>query len=137
MPDVPFRQRLSTKILLALLLPTVLSIGGMSLLIDRLFVQVGRQSTEHTLESQAHLLAEVLGPTWRETDSAALQRLAARIGSAPQPRITVIALMVACSPIRRQIRRAWTTAARAQKWSRRSRRDGGCPCATATGSMRM
>src|SRR4029453_1095481 len=92
MPDVPFRHRLSTKILLALLLPTVLSIGGMSLLIDRLFVQVGRQSTEHTLESQARMLAEVLSPNWRETDSSSLQRLTVRIGSAMQPRITVIAI---------------------------------------------
>ena len=126
MSSVPFRQRLSTKILLALLLPTVLSIGGMSLLIDRLFVQVGRQSTEHTLESQARMLAEVLSPNWREADSSSLQRLTVRIGSAMQPRITINALMVACSLTRRQIRRAWTTVPRAQKWSRRARRDGGC-----------
>ena len=92
MRGVPLRERLSTKILLALLLPTVLSIGGMSLLIDRLFVQVGRQSTEHTLESQARMLAEVLSPNWRETDSSSLQRLTLRIGSALQPRITVIAI---------------------------------------------
>ena len=92
MPGVPFRERLSTKIVLALLLPTVLSIGGMSLLIDRLFVQVGRQSTEYALESQARLLAEVLSPNWRDTDSASLQRLTSRIGSAPQPRITIISL---------------------------------------------
>ena len=92
MPGVPLRERLSTKIVLALLLPTVLSIGGMSLLIDRLFVQVGQQSTEHTLESQARMLAEVLSPSWRETDSSSLQRLTLRIGLAPQPRITIIAL---------------------------------------------
>ena len=92
MPGVPLRERLSTKIVLALLLPTVLSIGGMSLLIDRLFVQVGRQSTEYALESQARMLAEVLSPNWRNTDSSSLQRLTSRIGAAPQPRITIISL---------------------------------------------
>ena len=69
MPGVPFWQRLSTRIVLALLLPTVLSIGGMSLLIDRLFMQVARQSTEYTLESQARMLAEVVSPNWRGMDS--------------------------------------------------------------------
>jgi hypothetical protein len=131
MPGVPLRERLSTKIVLALLLPTVLSIGGMSLLIDRLFVQVGRQSTEYALESQARMLAEVLSPNWRETDSSSLQRLTARIGSAPQPRITIIAL---------DGRVADPQADPASMDDRLAPRSGpgahdgrGCRCATATG----